>query len=241
MTEAQWLACGESKELIHFLPVPCSARKLSLWGFACCSRIAHFVTDSRYQTALEFAASYAEDVLPDSERGRVASELVAAVRVDLFPSAKSHGGLDAGEMAKAWIEPCTDSGWCSSDFDDPDLEYRFDFNSPNPNISAEQGAFEEDDDMALPNAQADADDDVEQMRRKRIRLQQDAGEAANAGMRGKHTGNPAQFGPSPEKLQKTTFTQECPPACGRGTRRVVRNPLGLWRAVGQRTHHHPDL
>jgi hypothetical protein len=55
MTEAEWLACTDQREMLTNLNRPVSERKLRLFAVACCRRIWDRLTDGRARTAVEVA------------------------------------------------------------------------------------------------------------------------------------------------------------------------------------------
>jgi hypothetical protein len=60
MTEAEWLACTDSRRLVAFLPGKPSERKLRLLAVACCRRIWEVLRDGRSREAVETAERYAD-------------------------------------------------------------------------------------------------------------------------------------------------------------------------------------
>src|SRR5262245_16203076 len=67
MTEEEWLACQESRQMLAFLNGRISDRKARLFGCACVSRISDLLPDDRYRAALEVAERYADRLASDSE------------------------------------------------------------------------------------------------------------------------------------------------------------------------------
>ena len=71
MTEQEWLECTDPQKMLEFLREKVSARKLRLFGCACCRRIWHLLTDKRSQQAVAVAEDFAEG-------GASAEELLTA-------------------------------------------------------------------------------------------------------------------------------------------------------------------
>jgi hypothetical protein len=55
MTEVEWLASRDESTMLAWLKDRASLRKLALFACACCRRIWTFITDERYQRAVELA------------------------------------------------------------------------------------------------------------------------------------------------------------------------------------------
>ncbi|OAI47680.1 hypothetical protein AYO44_09285 [Planctomycetaceae bacterium SCGC AG-212-F19] len=76
MTEAEWLACLDSLEMVDFLmpsSLPMgfgkvSERKLRLFGCACCRRIWRLLTDPRSRRAGEAYELFSDNILSGEER-----------------------------------------------------------------------------------------------------------------------------------------------------------------------------
>src|SRR5262245_22236781 len=68
MTEADWLACADVTAMLTFLEGRVSARKLRLFGVACCDRVWHLLTDSRSRKAVRAAMRFADGEVTDRER-----------------------------------------------------------------------------------------------------------------------------------------------------------------------------
>jgi hypothetical protein len=70
MTEAEWLACEHPEKMLTYLRGRASARKLRLFGVACCRRVLPWVYDDRCWAAVEVAERYADGRATDEELTR---------------------------------------------------------------------------------------------------------------------------------------------------------------------------
>ena len=61
MTEAGWLACAEPDRMLYFLREKESARKLRLFGCACCRSLWQWLDDERCQRGIEAAECFADN------------------------------------------------------------------------------------------------------------------------------------------------------------------------------------
>jgi hypothetical protein len=60
MTEAEWLACDDVRDMLDFLQGKSSKRKLRLFACACCRQIWRFIGNPQCQRAVEFSERYAD-------------------------------------------------------------------------------------------------------------------------------------------------------------------------------------
>ena len=65
MTDQEWLACTDPKEMLEFLRGKTSDRKLRLFAVACWRRVWHLLPDTRNRTAVEMAEVFAEGGMTD--------------------------------------------------------------------------------------------------------------------------------------------------------------------------------
>jgi hypothetical protein len=66
MTEAEWLACTDLREMLEFLREKSSDRKLRLFACACCRRIPEVSTYRRARIALDAVERYADGLEDES-------------------------------------------------------------------------------------------------------------------------------------------------------------------------------
>jgi hypothetical protein len=78
MTPAEWLACDNPETMLNFLRDKASARKIRLFGAACCRRVWPQLASVASRRAVEFAEDYA-----DGKRTR--KELITAGSAALAP------------------------------------------------------------------------------------------------------------------------------------------------------------
>lgn len=60
MTEPEWLACEDPREMLEHLDLRASHRKLRLFSAACCRRVWRLLDDPRCRASVEAAEAYAE-------------------------------------------------------------------------------------------------------------------------------------------------------------------------------------
>jgi hypothetical protein len=60
MTEQEWLDCPGPCFMLEFLENRTTARKLRLFGYACCRRLWHLLSDRRSRDAVEVAERYVD-------------------------------------------------------------------------------------------------------------------------------------------------------------------------------------
>jgi hypothetical protein len=61
MTESEWNSCNNPQQMIEWLRSRITARKLRLFGVACCRHIWHLLSDDRSRKAVELAEAVADD------------------------------------------------------------------------------------------------------------------------------------------------------------------------------------
>ena len=78
MTEHEWLACTDPREMLEFLCDKASERKLRLFAVACC-RNAWDLFDEHPRRVVEVVERFADGTASDAER-RAARESIAQCR-----------------------------------------------------------------------------------------------------------------------------------------------------------------
>src|SRR5262245_27288507 len=77
MTEAEWLACEDTTNMLTFLKRRGTQRKLRLFSLACCRRIWHLITDDRSRHGVTVAERFV-DGQATSEELQTAEEVARA-------------------------------------------------------------------------------------------------------------------------------------------------------------------
>jgi hypothetical protein len=77
MTEAEWLACEDVRELLDSQVGRASIRKFRLFGTACCRRIWHLLVDERSRNAVSVAERYADGLAAEEEVDAARTQMVA--------------------------------------------------------------------------------------------------------------------------------------------------------------------
>jgi len=75
MTEAEWLACQEPKQLLDYLVGRTSNRKFRLFGCACCRGIWRLLADERSRRAVLVAERCADSLAAEGEMDTVRQEI----------------------------------------------------------------------------------------------------------------------------------------------------------------------
>jgi hypothetical protein len=84
MTEAEWLACEDSDQMVRYLEGIISDRKLRLFGCACCRRLWPLLPEGEFRQAVEIAERYADGLATDEELSAVRSKCSAAIDSERF-------------------------------------------------------------------------------------------------------------------------------------------------------------
>ena len=61
MTEEEWLACNDPKDMLHFLWDKESDRKLRLFAVACCQCSRQLLLNKDHRNALELSTLFADE------------------------------------------------------------------------------------------------------------------------------------------------------------------------------------
>jgi hypothetical protein len=100
MMEAEWLACTDPQEMLEFLGVKASDRKVRLFSVGCCRRVWHFIGEPDCRRAVELAEQFAEG-------NATAEDLVAACDEAYFAGVSVRGTAYAEEAAYAAYQAAT--------------------------------------------------------------------------------------------------------------------------------------
>jgi hypothetical protein len=73
MTEAEWLACKEPKQLLRFLQERASDRKLRLFACGCCRAVWHLITDGVRREAILIAEQHIDGEVTTARLGEAIS------------------------------------------------------------------------------------------------------------------------------------------------------------------------
>jgi hypothetical protein len=76
MTETEWLACRDVRQLLEYLIGRTSDRKFRLFGCACCRRIWHLLTDERSRRVVSVAERCADGLATEDEIDGVRTEMI---------------------------------------------------------------------------------------------------------------------------------------------------------------------
>src|SRR5262245_25722917 len=80
MTEAEWLACEDPREIMAFLGTRCSDRQTRLVAAACCRRVWILLTDGRCRRAVEVAEAFVDGAVTGAVRAGAEAAAVQAAR-----------------------------------------------------------------------------------------------------------------------------------------------------------------
>jgi hypothetical protein len=105
MTEAEWLSCTNPKEMLAFLQLRISDRKLRLFAVACCRRSWQQLTNEALRLGIETAEQFADGLVNQSYRSRVdAAAYRCLSRVRTYPPCIAHAAsLCCRDNIKNWI------------------------------------------------------------------------------------------------------------------------------------------
>ena len=74
MTEAEWLACADTRPMLEFLHDKTSDRKLRLFAIACARRVWPLLADDRSRRVIEVAEHLAEGLVGERQRQEAFSQ-----------------------------------------------------------------------------------------------------------------------------------------------------------------------
>ena len=96
MTETQWLAAGDARQMLEFVWDKVSARKMRCFANACCRRIWHLMPDDRSRTAVEVSERFADGEASRQELSRAQH----AIRGIVLYEAHQGAGTAASSAAR---------------------------------------------------------------------------------------------------------------------------------------------
>src|SRR5947209_20565774 len=100
MTEAEWLACGDAREMLPFLQRRAGARKLRLFACACCRRLWDALP-AENRAIVEMAEAYADGKVEEEQRSEILETVIGADGADETAAVEDHRASAAYEAATA--------------------------------------------------------------------------------------------------------------------------------------------
>jgi hypothetical protein len=106
MTESEWLACTDTREMLAFIRGKASDRKLRLFACACCRRIWELL-QAEGRRAVEAAEGHADGLVAADEMGEAGTDARRPVG-DFYEAANlgGHGVVLTGGLAAAEAAAC---------------------------------------------------------------------------------------------------------------------------------------
>jgi hypothetical protein len=92
MTEAEWLTCNTTEELLYFVQDEDSytARKYRLLFVACCQRVVSFMRDKRSRRAVEMVEKFADEAVSEAAYNVAMQEARNAIRRRRIPKTAAY-------------------------------------------------------------------------------------------------------------------------------------------------------
>jgi len=110
MTEAEWLACNDPREMLDFLRGQASDRKLRLFAVACCRTVWPLLVEEEVRRAIELSEKFADSQATQQDRAIELSEKFAdsqATQQEVMRAAAVVRDMKMKDFAASWVGAST--------------------------------------------------------------------------------------------------------------------------------------